>query len=271
MIFDRTVKIDAITRRVRVKRLRGAGVGRQIRAFGVFCSRRARPSCQMSARIQERGADAMPEARAAALPRETRIGRAKREAILEAALEVFAAQGFRGASLDQIAEAAGLSKPNLLYWFASKEAIHRHLLERQLDTWLEPLRRLDPDGDPAAEIAAYIRRKLEMARDYPRESRLFAGEILQGAPHIADVLAGPLRDLVDAKAAVIRAWTAAGRIAEVDPHHLIVSIWAVTQHYADFDAQLDAVLGDGHAGRFEDAERFLTELYLRGLAPRRRA
>ena len=56
------------------------------------------------------------------------------------------------------------------------------LLERQLDTWLEPLRQLDPAGDPAEEIGAYIRRKLEMARDYPRESRLFAGEILQGAP-----------------------------------------------------------------------------------------
>ena len=67
------------------------------------------------------------------------------------------------------------------------------LLERLLDTWLAPLRQLDPAGDPAAEIGAYIRRKLEMARDYPRESRLFAGEILLGAPHIADVLSGPLK------------------------------------------------------------------------------
>ena len=205
--------------------------------------------------------------RAASRPRPTRIQREKTEAILEAALGVFATHGFRGATLDQIADAAGISKPNLLYWFPSKEAIHRTLLERQLDTWLAPLRRLDPDGDPVAEITAYIRRKLEMARDFPRESRLFAGEILQGAPHIADVLAGPLKALVDAKAEVIRAWAAQGRIAPVDPHHLIVSIWAVTQHYADFDAQLDAVLGPEHASRFAAAERFLTGLYARGLAP----
>ena len=205
--------------------------------------------------------------RAASRPRPTRIQREKTEAILEAALGVFATHGFRGTTLDQIAEAAGISKPNLLYWFASKEAIHRTLLERQLDAWLEPLRRLDPAGDPVAEIAAYIRRKLEMARDFPRESRLFAGEILQGAPHIADVLAGPLKALVDAKSEVIRAWAAQGRIAPVDPHHLIVSIWAVTQHYADFDAQLDAVLGPDHPARFADAERFLTGLYARGLAP----
>ena len=205
--------------------------------------------------------------RAATRKNPTRIQRAKTEAILAAALEVFATHGFRGATLDQIADAAGISKPNLLYYFASKEEVHRMLLERQLDTWLEPLRHLDPAGDPRAEIAAYIRRKLEMARDFPRESRLFAGEILQGAPHIADVLRGPLKTLVDAKAEVIRGWAAAGRIAPVDPHHLIVSIWAATQHYADFDAQLDAILGPDQPGRFRDAEAFLTGLYTRGLAP----
>ena len=197
----------------------------------------------------------------------TRIQREKTEAILAAALDVFATHGFHGATLDLIAEAAGLSKPNLLYWFASKEGIHRMLLERQLDTWLAPLRRLDPDGDPAAEIVGYIRRKLEMARDHPRESRLFAGEILRGAPHIGDVLSGPLRALVEEKAAVIDAWAAAGRIAPVDARHLIVSIWAVTQHYADFDAQLDAVLGPDHARRFADAESFLVALFGRALRP----
>ena len=205
--------------------------------------------------------------RAASRQTPTRIQREKTEAILAAALDVFATQGFHGATLDQIAEAARLSKPNLLYWFASKEDIHRMLLERLLDTWLDPLRQLDPGGDPAAEIIGYIRRKLGMARDFPRESRLFAGEILQGAPHIADVLSGPLRALVDEKAAVIAAWAAGGRIAPVDPHHLIVSIWAVTQHYADFDAQLDAVLGPDHARRFADAEGFLIGLYTRALLP----
>jgi TetR/AcrR family transcriptional regulator len=205
--------------------------------------------------------------RAASRQTPTRIQRQKTEAILAAALDLFATHGFHGATLDQIAEAAGLSKPNLLYWFASKDGIHRMLLERLLDTWLDPLRRLDPDGDPVSEITGYIRRKIGMARDFPRESRLFAGEILQGAPHIADVLQGPLRALVDEKAGVIAGWAAAGRIAPVDPHHLIISIWAVTQHYADFDAQLDAVLGPDQTRRFADAEAFLTTHYIRALAP----
>lgn len=205
--------------------------------------------------------------RAASRGKPTRIQKAKTEAILDAALDVFSTHGYRGATLDQLAEAAGLSKPNLLYYFPSKEAVHRTLLERLLDTWLDPLRQMDPTGDPQAEIRAYMLRKLEMARDFPRESRLFANEVLQGAPHIGDALSGPLRALVDEKAAAIRAWVRAGRIAPVEPHHLIFSIWAVTQHYADFDVQVRAVLGYDGEGRFHDAARFLTTLYARALAP----
>jgi TetR/AcrR family transcriptional regulator len=197
----------------------------------------------------------------------TRIQREKTGAILEAALEVFSTLGFNGATLDQLAEAAGLSKPNLLYYFPSKDALYRTLLERLLDTWIDPLRRLDPDGDPRVEIRAYVRRKIEMARDLPRESRLFANEVVHGAPHIADVLAGPLRALVDEKAAVIRAWARAGRIAPVDPYHLIFTIWAATQHYADFDVQVRAVLGRDDPGRFADAAGFLDHLFDRALAP----
>ena len=104
----------------------------------------------------------------------TRIQQKNRETILDAALEVFAQHGFRGATLDMIAAQAGLSKPNLLYYFPSKEAIHVTLLSQLMDTWLDPLRDLDADGDPIAELRAYVRRKLELSRDYPRQSRLFA-------------------------------------------------------------------------------------------------
>ncbi|CAG0985445.1 HTH-type transcriptional regulator RutR [Rhizobiaceae bacterium] len=202
--------------------------------------------------------------------RRTRIQTEKREVILEAALEVFSAQGFRGATIDQIAEAAGMSKPNLLYYFKRKEDIHRTLIERLLETWLAPLRELDDVGDPMTELRSYIRRKLEMARDFPRESRLFANEILQGAPRIMPLLEGELKTLVDEKAQVIRGWMRAGKIARTDPYHLIFAIWATTQHYADFDVQVRAVLGPdrGGDGRFEDAARFLEQLFLEGLRPK---
>src|SRR5690606_36071385 len=208
--------------------------------------------------------------RAARTQRRTRIQEEKEELILEAALEVFSLHGFRGATVDQIAEVAGMSKPNLLYYFRTKEAMHRALIGRVLDTWLDPLRAFDASGNPVSEIRGYIRRKLEMSRDFPRESRLFANEVLQGAPNIEDELKGPLKTLVDEKAAVIRAWIKAGKIGDSDPYHLIFSIWATTQHYADFDVQVRAVLGEGLAGddRFEAAAGFLEQLFLGGLAVR---
>ncbi|MDR6816753.1 TetR/AcrR family transcriptional regulator [Neorhizobium sp. 2083] len=208
--------------------------------------------------------------RAAKTQRRTRIQEEKEERILEAALDVFSQNGFRGATIDQIAEAAGMSKPNLLYYFRTKEAIHRQLIDRVLFTWLEPLRAFDAEGNPESEIRSYIRRKLEMARDFPRESRLFANEVLQGAPHIEDELKGPLKALVDEKAEVIRTWARSGKIAKCDPYHLIFSIWSTTQHYADFDVQVRAVLGQNYAGegRFEDAARFLEQLFIDGLRAR---
>ncbi len=197
----------------------------------------------------------------------TRIQAKNHEAILEAALDVFSQAGFRGATLDQIAEVAGLSKPNLLYYFASKEAIHMALLSDLLDTWLDPLRALDPSGDPVEEIVAYIRRKMELSRDYPRESRLFANEILQGAPRIQAAFSDDLKPLVDAKASVIRGWIAQGRLMATDPYHLIFSIWATTQHYADFDVQVRAVLGAPDGGHYTAAEAFLEDHYRRALTP----
>ena len=196
----------------------------------------------------------------------TRIQQKNRETILDAALEVFAQHGFRGATLDMIAAQAGLSKPNLLYYFPSKEAIHVTLLSQLMDTWIDPLRDLDADGDPIAELRAYVRRKLELSRDYPRQSRLFANEIVQGAPRMQTALATDLKALVDEKSAIIAGWSKAGRIADVDPHHLIFSIWALTQHYADFDVQIRAVLGPAR-DPLAEAEGFLDTLFARLLAP----
>jgi TetR/AcrR family transcriptional regulator len=201
---------------------------------------------------------------------QTRIQREKQETILEAALDVFSREGFRGATIDQIAEAAGMSKPNLLYYFPRKEEIYTRLMTEMLDIWLAPLREIDSVGDPVPELRSYLRRKLEMSRDYPRQSRLFANEMLQGAPRVLDVLAVDLKALVDEKAKVMESWMDAGKIVRTDPYHLIFSIWATTQHYADFDVQVRAVLGParGGEGRFEDAARFLENLFLHGLLPK---
>lgn len=182
----------------------------------------------------------MPDAKP---KKSSRIQQRNRYRILDAALDVFSAHGYRGATLDQIAEAAGLSKPNILYYFSGKEEIHVTLLSQLMETWLDPLVDMDASGDPVTEILAYVQRKLDMARELPRESRLFANEILQGAPRMRPHLTADLKPLFDEKCVVIQEWSDTGKIAPIDAQHLIFSIWATTQHYADFAAQIDVLIG----------------------------
>ncbi|KZL12543.1 HTH-type transcriptional regulator RutR [Pseudovibrio axinellae] len=198
----------------------------------------------------------------------TRIQIEKTEKILAAALDVFSTYGFRGSTIDQVAQKAGLSKPNLFYYYDSKDAIHAELIERLLYIWLDPLHQLNPEGEPIEEICSYVKRKLEMARDYPRESRLFANEILQGAPRINTLIAGPLKSLVDEKTTVIQSWIDADRIAETDPYHLLFSIWSTTQHYADFDSQVQTLLpSERIKNRFQDAAAHLDRMFRKSLSP----
>ena len=204
----------------------------------------------------------MPKPSAKA-PQKSRIQHQNQAVILKAALEVFSTYGYRGTTVDQIADKAGLSKPNLLYYFKRKEDIYIAVLEQTLDEWLKPLRMLDVGGDPIAELTRYISEKLDMSFANPSASRLFANEILHGAPHIQKFLKGPLRELVEEKVTVIRHWIAEGKIKPVDPPHFIFAIWAVTQHYADFSTQVEAVLGS--ADRKAQIKQAVAEILLRGL------
>jgi TetR/AcrR family transcriptional regulator len=206
-------------------------------------------------------------ARAHQTRKRTRIQEENEARILDAALEVFSTFGFRGATVDQIAVLAGMTKPNLLYYFRRKQDIYFAVLRRTLEMWLQPLEELSPQGEPEDELKAYIDRKLEMSRENPTASRLFAMEIMQGAPVLGSVLTGPMKRLVDEKAAVLRRWIAAGRLAQVDPYHLIFMVWATTQHYADFEVQIRAVLGPAadRPEHFETARRTLEQLFLKGV------
>ena len=197
----------------------------------------------------------------------SRIQEMNRTRIIDAALGEFSRFGYSGATIDKISAAAGMSKSNLLYYFSSKAAVYEAVLEHILDVWLAPLRTLDPDGDPAIELAAYIRQKMKMSAELPEASRLFANEVIQGAPRIKDVLEGSLRRLVDEKSAVIERWIGDGKIRKIVPVHLIFTIWATTQHYADFDSQIRALTGKSLNDKafYKEAEDNVCSLILHGL------
>lgn len=197
----------------------------------------------------------------------TRVQIKNRKAILEAALDVFSQHGFRGATLDQIAAEAQMSKPNMIYYFPNKDEIFLTLLNQLMDRWLAPLHEIDPEGEPLSEILTYVRRKVQMSREMPRESRLFALEVVQGAPRMGPHLSRDLKVLFDQTKTLLARWMSEGKIAQTDPEHLIFSIWATTQHYADFDAQI-TILSDQPDDITGDAEAFLVSLYTKLLTPK---
>ena len=194
----------------------------------------------------------------------------KRSAVLQAALGLFSRYGLHGTSVDQVAARAGVSKSNLLYYFANKEELYVCVLRDLLDEWLAPLREFSAEQDPQQVIADYIRRKLVVSRDSPDASRLFCLEIIQGAPLLRDELDRELHELVVEKSAVIQAWVDAGRLAPVDPTHLLFMLWATTQHYADFAVQVQALTGQTLANPefFERTVASVQALVLRGVGVR---
>jgi TetR/AcrR family transcriptional regulator len=186
--------------------------------------------------------------------------------ILKAAEEVFATSGFSGARTAAIAKRAGVPKANLHYYFGTKEALYRRLLENLLEVWLGMGDSIRLEADPAQAFAAYIAAKVEHSRRRPYASKVFANEMLHGAPQLRAYLRHALRRWVAAKATVIEGWVAAGRMAPIDTRHLFFVIWAMTQTYADFDVQVAAVLGRARLAPrdYQAATALVTRLVLRG-------
>lgn len=194
------------------------------------------------------------------------IRQANEALILAAAERVFAGAGFGGATMAAIAEASGLPKANLHYYFGAKQDLYRAVLARTLQDWLVPTHDITPQADPREALERYIRAKMALSAQRPHASKVFANELLHGAPVLKALLTSDLRTMVLAKAAVLQGWIDDGRMAPVDPVHLFFTIWAVTQTYADFEVQVAAVLGKTElsAKDYRRATEHVVGLILRG-------
>ena len=201
----------------------------------------------------------------------TKLGLANIDKILDSALSAFSKHGLRGTRIDQVAEAAGMSKTNLLYYFRTKDALYEAVLTRTLEVWVTPLKELDATRGPVAALTSYIEHKLKCSRLYPESSRLFAMEIMQGAPHLKKVLATDLTNTVRQKSVIIQGWIAEGKLRPIEPYHLLFMIWATTQHYADFATQISVLTGKDLTDDafYEETLKTLTETILRGVLAER--
>ena len=187
--------------------------------------------------------------------------------ILHHAERIFAEYGFKGATMQAIADAASLPKANLHYYFPTKQALYREVIERIFTIWLEAADSFDTSASPREALTRYIRKKMEISRAHPCGSKVWANEVIQGAPIIQDYLQTTLGAWTDSRIEVINRWIAEGQIDEIDPRHLLYMIWATTQHYADFQHQVVTLNGGKRLdnAQWDAATKSVTEIILKGI------
>lgn len=195
------------------------------------------------------------------------IRRRNQELILQAAADEFVKHGYKGTSVQAIADRVNLPKANILYYFKSKTGLYKALLQDILTLWNEGFSESAIDSSPQAVLRNYIVGKMRYSRTHPQESKIFAQEIIQGVPVIRDEIQFPVVNWAAGKASVINAWVEQGLIRPVDPLHLLFLIWGATQFYADFDTEIQLIKGAPMSEEeFEQAQQFLVDMILRGLA-----
>ena len=189
-------------------------------------------------------------------------------ALIEAAEQVFADEGFRGATTAEIARRAGVPKANLHYYFPTKDKLYRSVIERVLTAWLAAASSFDTSEDPTVALSAYIGAKMDLAREMPLATRIWSAEVMRGAPIIQDFLETTLTEWVVSRERVMRRWIAAGKLKPIEPKFLFYMIWATTQQYANAAHEM-ATLNKGRPlddKAFERAKSEAIEIILRGVA-----
>ena len=199
--------------------------------------------------------------------RRTEIRQQNEALILQAAEKVFAEAGFGGATMQLIADMAGLPKANLHYYFATKEDLYRRVVQDIFEIWLHAADSMDNAPGPAEGIGAYIEAKMEISRRHPDGSKVWASEVMHGAPVIQDYLETTLRDWTAGRVRLIERWIDEGKMARVAPEHLLYMLWATTQHYADFSHQITTLNGGAPLSdqQWQEAKDSIKAMILRGI------
>ena len=179
--------------------------------------------------------------------------------ILNAAKKEFVTYGFKGASIKRIAERADIARANIHYYFKDKTDLYQQLLSNIIEVWNRDYDTLNADNEPKEVLTAYIRAKIMYSKNDPDASRIFASELIHGAPVLNEYLNSDFKVWLSSKVMVIEAWIEQGLIDKVNPHHLLFLIWSSTQHYADFNVQVVAALNK-EAMDDEDFEAVVTSL-----------
>jgi TetR/AcrR family transcriptional regulator len=197
---------------------------------------------------------------------EGNIRKQNKALIFHAAKEEFVTYGFKGASIKRIAERGNIARANIHYYFKDKTDLYQQLLSDIIEVWNSDYDSLNANLEPKESLRAYIRAKVMHSKNDPDSSRIFASELIHGAPVLNDYLNTDFRIWLKTKVAVIDKWIEKGLMDKVDPNHLLFLIWSSTQHYADFNVQVLAGLGKKSMkdDDFEEIVDSLTQIILKG-------
>ncbi|MFC5951847.1 TetR/AcrR family transcriptional regulator [Pseudonocardia lutea] len=137
--------------------------------------------------------------------RGTRLSRSARRAqLLVAARDVFAAQGYHAAAMDDIAEKAGVSKPVLYQHFPGKLELYRALLTTYADELVNRVREaIDHTQENRERVHAAVAAYFDFVAGEGHAYRLVFESDLRGEPEAAALVDGALTSCIDAVAAVV--------------------------------------------------------------------
>lgn len=192
------------------------------------------------------------------------VRKKNQEVILKAAEKEFLKHGFEGASIKSIAEQANIPRANVHYYYKNKEAIYGDILSRILELWDDSI--IESSDDPYTVLSEYIRAKVLFAKTNAEASRIFASEMIHGAPRLKEYLTTDFKVWMDKVTAIIQKWIDQGKMDPINPMYLLFCIWGSTQHYADFSSQVTAAMGKTKLSNqdFEDVADTLIQLILKG-------
>ncbi|KJY81806.1 TetR family transcriptional regulator [Vibrio galatheae] len=196
----------------------------------------------------------------------SRIRKKNQQLIIEVASEQFATHGYAATKMVDIALAADIPKANVFYYFSSKDKLYYAVLKTVTQPLLEASQPIEQLTDPVQALSEYIEAKLRISRDHPHASKVFANEVMSGAKSLPEDIG---RELFNQSRMIIdkfSTWSQQGLMDDIPAHHLMFTIWAATQTYADFGWQICNVMQKEQLDNddFKQAAQFITQLIIKG-------